>query len=382
MKSITDNFSVLIPDGEFYFLISIVDSLSSIKGIKIYVMSDVRHTGIRYSRYVRNFSYYPKTTNDLEWISYVNREVEMHKIDVILPVHGKRIGTLIYHKRHLTYGNKLALTPIPRFYEIASDKWLLAKHMEEFNINFPKSFVTTPNEHGWEENMSIEFPIIIKPAKDSSGGVGIFKFENETELHAHLKNKTMDKVHLVQEYIDGYDIDCSVLCKMGEILAFTMQKGTMQGKNAFVPQLGIEIIHEPKLFETVRRLMESLNWSGIAHVDLRYDKKSETFKVLEINPRFWMTLQASLMAGINFPYLMCLNTLGINYKVPEYENVDYLNLKGLFQKIGNNILFIFRWKYIYKNTELKYVFKDPLPIVVKFIWRTRNILRRKYGKNF
>ncbi|MCK5443431.1 MAG: ATP-grasp domain-containing protein, partial [Maribacter sp.] len=178
----------------------------------------------------------------------------------------------------------------------------------------------------------------------------------------------------------GHDIDCSVLCKEGEVLAYTIQKGNLWNKKAFSPPIGLSMVYEPKLLETIKRLMKSLHWSGVAHVDLRYDKKSKTFKVLEINPRYWATLHASLMAGINFPYLLCLSTEGIKYNVPNYENIEYLNLKGLFQRISDNKLFILRWKYIWKNTPLKYTLMDPLPIVYKFIWRTKNIVMRKFRK--
>ncbi|MCK5443918.1 MAG: hypothetical protein KAJ23_18695, partial [Maribacter sp.] len=161
MKSIKDNFSILIPDGEHYYAITILDCLSHIKGIKIYFMSDLKYTAMRYSRHVHSYSYYPKTTNDLEWISYVNREMEMHEVDIILPVYEKRIRTLLYHKEHLAYTKKLVLLPSPKSYEIASNKWLLAKHMEEFDIHFPKGFIATPDAPGWQENKNLIFPIIV-----------------------------------------------------------------------------------------------------------------------------------------------------------------------------------------------------------------------------
>jgi len=380
MKSITDKFSVLIPDGENYYLIAILDCLSHIQGIKIHIMSSIKYTAMRYSRYVHSYSYYPKTANDLEWISNVNRETEIHKVDLILPIYEDRIRTLIYHREHLTYTKKLVLLPSTESYEIASNKWLLVEHMKEFDIQFPKGFIANPDAPGWQENMNLIFPIIAKPTEDSAGGDGIFKFENKDELREHFKNNTLKRELLIQEYIHGHDIDCSVLCKEGEVLAFTIQKGNLWSKKAFSAPIGLSMVYEPKLLKTIKRLMKSLNWSGIAHVDLRYDKKSKTFKVLEINPRYWATLHASLMAGINFPYLQYLTTLGRKYEIPDYEHIEYLNLKGLFQRIGNNKLFVLRWKYIWKSTPLMYTLKDPLPIVYKFIWRTKNIVMRKLRK--
>jgi predicted ATP-grasp superfamily ATP-dependent carboligase len=381
MKSIKDSFSVLIPDGEHYYAITIIDCLSHVKGIKIHFMSDIKYTAMRYSRHVHTFSYYPKTNNDLEWISFVNRETEKHKVDVILPVYENRIRTLLYHKEQLTFTNKLVLLPSTESYEIASNKWLLAKHMEEFDINSPKGFLVTPDEHGWIENMNLTFPIIGRPTKDTAGGDGIFKIEDIDELQGHINNNSMKGNILIQEYIHGHDMGCNVLCKEGEILAFTIQKGTMWDKKPFSPQIGLDMVFEEELLAIIKKLMKSLQWSGVANVDLRYDAKNNTYSVLEINPRYWATLHASLIAGINFPYLLCLTTKGIKYDIPDYENIEYLNLKGLFQRIGENKSFIFRWKFIWKNTPLKYVVKDPLVNIYKFIWRTKNIVMRKFKKN-
>jgi len=382
MKKIKNNFSVLVPDGEFYFLMVILDCLSHIKGIKIYVMSDVKYTAMRYSRYIHNYSYYPKTTNDLEWVNNVNREVELHNIDIILPIYEGRIRTLVYHSEHLTHKEKLVPLPAPKFYEIACNKWLLAKHMKDFGVNLPKSFIMEPEELNIVENQHIEFPVIAKPPKDVSGGVGIFKFDTKEEFLNHFRENEMKEAHLIQEYVEGHDMGCNVICKEGEILAFSMQKGNMWSKKPFSPQIGLNMVYEDDLYKTVKKLMKSLNWSGVANVDLRYDKKNDNYKVLEINPRYWSTLHASLIADINFPYLLCLTALGENYEVPDYERIEYLNLKGLIRKIGRRKSFLFNFKYIRKNTPLKYAIKDPVPSIYKFIWRTKNVIMlRLKGKS-
>ena len=173
---------------------------------------------------------------------------------------------------------------------------------------------------------------------------------------------------------------CNVLCKKGEILAYTMQRGNMWNTKPFSPQIGLDMVYEEDLLNTVKKLMKSLNWSGVANVDLRFDIKNNTYKVLEINPRYWETLHASLMANVNFPYLLCQTTLGKKFEIPAYEHLEYLNLKGIFQKTRTTPSFLLNLKYIWKNTPLKYTFKDPLPTVYKFIWRSKNILVRKLWK--
>lgn len=198
------------------------------------------------------------------------------------------------------------------------------------------------------------------------GGYGIRVFNTKQDIYNHFDKNKFTYTNLVQEYIEGYDIDCSVLCKEGNILAFTIQKGNMIGKSEFVPQIGLDFLYEPELYRVVERLMKSLNWSGVAHIDMRYDKNDKQFKVIEINPRFWMSLNASLLAGVNFPYLYCLASMNEKFERPEYEFMKYVNLKGLVKMIRLKKSVLLKPGFIFNNTPLKLVLKDPLPTMYKF----------------
>ena len=81
--------------------------------------------------------------------------------------------------------------------------------------------------------------------------------------------------------------------------------------------------------------MQTLNWSGVANVDVRFDYKTKQCMVLEINPRFWLSVEASEIAGVNFPYLYCLSSLNLDFEIPNYKHIKTLNLKGLSNKIKN-----------------------------------------------
>ena len=58
--------------------------------------------------------------------------------------------------------------------------------------------------------------------------------------------------------------------------------------------------------------------------------------------------------------------------------VDYLNLKGVFKKTKQDIRFIFKTNFMLNNTPLKFALKDPVPMVYKFIMRTKNILISRF----
>ena len=76
------------------------------------------------------------------------------------------------------------------------------------------------------------------------------------------------------------------------------------------PSTDRESIHEPQLEAWSETLLRSLDWRGIAMVEWKQDPVSGEFRLLEINPRFWGSLELAVRAGIDFPTLYALAALG------------------------------------------------------------------------
>lgn len=366
--------SILIPDGESPFLILVLNCLSSSKDIKIYIMSNKRRVPPRYSRYVYHFSYY-KPTETKEWINLVNKEVNTFSIDVIMPVSDIGFKALVNHRDLITETKKLVVLPSLNSYKIANDKWLLSEHLAKNNIPLPKSFLIESNQYNKLSSFHIPLPCLLKPAIESGGGKGIIKFETINDLEHHINNTTSESLY-IQEFINGYDLGCNVLCYEGKIIALTIQKGYLWDNKSFSAQIGLEFLYEENVYQIITKLMDSLQWSGVANIDLIYDESNKVFKVLEINSRFWMTVDASCLAGVNFPYLY--SHMGkIPAEFPKYKHDKYLNFKGLIKSIKKDIKLLFKFKFIWNNTSFKFIAKDPMVMTCRFLIRTKIIIARK-----
>lgn len=374
------NISVLIPDGESHLLVYTINCLSSIKGIRIYVMSSIRWNAHKFSRHVNGFTYYPKTEDDQQWLNYITKEVEKNHIDVVMPIFETGIRRVIQN-RHLLNSN-VKLVPLPDLstFSLAINKWKLVGHCQSNNIPVPDSFLLKPGQQIEDVIPSdIIFPLLVKPLEGFGGGMGVVVFNAKKELHAYAKK--IQYSILIQQYIKGYDIDCSVLVKDGKITAHTIQQGNLKGATPFVPHVGLEFKENPKLLKVVESLMGSLKWNGIAHLDMRYDQERNGYVVIEINPRCWATMDGSCLMGVNFPYLSILQTKNITFDIETYRKENYLNLKGIIKSIKKNVFFLFKWKFIFNNTQFRFVLLDPAPTVYKFMDRTKNIiLKRMKGR--
>ncbi|MDH7914426.1 ATP-grasp domain-containing protein [Winogradskyella sp. SYSU M77433] len=369
-------FSLLIPDGESHLSLYVVNCLLHNPNVTIYVMANQKYPPIRYSRGIKKFFYYPDSGNDLEFISKTNEILERYDIDLLMPVFETGIKKISMYKDKFDH-NKLGLIPSIKDFDIAISKWTLSKHMELTDIPYPKSYMFVDIK---KNNFNqFEYPVIMKPTYISGGGDGVMLFKKVEELKAYVSKDKFNPNQLIQEYIDGFDVGCSLLCKSGEILACTMQKASMLNNNPFRPWLGVQFLYNEELFNIVENLMRSLNWNGVAHLDLKFDKKSNTFKVIEINPRFWGSLEGSMIAGVNFPYLYCLASLDKKFDTPDYEKFEYFNLKGLGKKIKINKRLLFNWKCMNNYTQLRYVVKNPIPVVIKYAVFFKTIVRSRFS---
>jgi predicted ATP-grasp superfamily ATP-dependent carboligase len=52
------------------------------------------------------------------------------------------------------------------------------------------------------------------------------------------------------------------------------------------------------------RLLDALNWQGVAMIECKRDAETGAYVVMEINGRFWGSLQLAIDAGVDFPALL------------------------------------------------------------------------------
>ncbi|WP_225317713.1 MULTISPECIES: carboxylate--amine ligase [Haloferax] len=114
---------------------------------------------------------------------------------------------------------------------------------------------------------------------------------------------TMNHVPIVQEYVPTTDeYGFFALYDDGEAVA-TFQHRQIRGyKYAGGPSSFRESVSIPELDAAGRRLLDHLEWDGLAMVEFLRDPETGEFKLMEINPRFWSSLPFTVQAGVDFPY--------------------------------------------------------------------------------
>ncbi len=149
--------------------------------------------------------------------------IELKNVNLIFPVSIDGMEFCILNKSKIKEICNLIITPDIKYFYIANDKYKLFKLLKTIDVLTPDTELLS-NIH------EVKKTAIIKPRRGSGGSyIRIINGQNDLDLYKGIFDN-----HIYQEYINGYDIGCSVFCFEGNIRSYTIQK-PLRRKNDFTP---------------------------------------------------------------------------------------------------------------------------------------------------
>ena len=359
------DLSVLLIDGESSFSLSVARCLNA-SGVRLHVLSTSATVPLRFSRHCSTFHVWNGCDRDGADGELV-RIARQLGVDICLGAGLPAIQFLSQHAGRL----RLRVAPVPHPYDlnITADKWAFASFLKRCRLPHPDTILAAAllAEDGARHDRlgELRFPVLLKP-RGGSNGIGITRFETPDPLLRRLRDnpQLLDR-HIVQSLIPGHDIDCSVLCDNGRVLAYTIQRASGDITTSFRPARRIEFVEDHRVLEVVSALMTSIGWTGVAHVDLRIDARTDEVTLIEVNPRFWGSVLGSLHAGVNFPHLACLAGMGQPFDVPRFRPCRYVSGAGAIEQWLRGRFATKQAGFGVSDTVFRYVLTDPLPTVAE-----------------
>jgi predicted ATP-grasp superfamily ATP-dependent carboligase len=262
--------------------------------IDFQVVSKSQNTLGRYSRYCRDKVI---GRSDLEFFSKLSKD------DVVFPMIEDIMVLLAKNKSKLQC--QLGFSDYQTILK-TRDKSLLVHHAIEHNIPCPKTFFITTPEDIKELTSAIDYPVVLKPSR-GAGGKGIV-FVDSPDLLPGISNKFLikngpfllqEKIPFTTKYTVGAlcnsEHELRRICVIKELRNYPMATGQA---------CYVETVNEPGLVKLTEKLLKSLDFFGVADIDIIIDKRDNQPKLMEINPRFWGSMQVAINAGVDFPYLL------------------------------------------------------------------------------
>lgn len=358
--------TVLMPDTEGELGIKVLRCLAEASNLKIYCLSREAWNSARLSRHHAGFFSHKVDTFDERRLEVIFDHVRRLKPDVLLPVDQPTIRLLSKHRD--AFHGIAALPPLPPLsgMDIAENKWLLTNVMEKEAIPYPRTLHANNRDWSTIDPSKLAYPVLTKPVT-GAGGTGIEIFNSAKELEMYLKAYQQSDDLVIQSFIPGIDLGCSVLCENGVIKAYTIQKGVRPGNKRFEPPSVVEFLHSEQIFHNAEKLMRALNWSGVANIDHRYNEETGEASILEINPRFWGSVLASVVAGINFPELMIHAAMGMEIPPQTYQAIRYAKPEQTPKLLARKYFKGDKTIHSISETGLPYTLKDPGPEFIKYV---------------
>lgn len=202
------------------------------------------------------------------------------------------------------------------------DKRRCADLAADLDIPIPKTY--DPQRRDIESiRREAEFPVVVKPT-NASGARGIIQVGHPDQLREAYSLATQDGADvIVQEYVDhsgGHFSIGTVFGRDGTACAVHVYEELRQYPDSGGPAiLARSIEPEPWVFELLG-LLEAIEWTGPAHMDVLFDPADQTYKLLEVNPRLWSSLALTVGAGVDVPGAIVASASGQELGSPgEYD---------------------------------------------------------------
>ncbi|HTO73775.1 MAG TPA: ATP-grasp domain-containing protein [Gemmatimonadales bacterium] len=196
---------------------------------------------------------------------------------------------------------------------VAVDKDATVRLAIRLGVPAPITVCCSTRAEALDQARTLRFPVAIKPRGNALHGPTSHRLDfkvryarSPAELAQFLDSLgDAAGVPLIQECIRGTGVCVSAVMDHGRPLVLfpyrRVREVPLSGGVSVVRQ---SIALDPRLQQYVTALLGALRWHGIAMVEFKHDEDSDSYTLMEINPRFQASTALSLDAGLNLPQLV------------------------------------------------------------------------------
>lgn len=356
-------------------------------GIKVITADNIYPSTSFFSKYSSSYFLYPsyKLSPEL-FINSIKHYIQKNDIGVLMPISDE---TYVISKYKNMFDSRVRV-PIADYDKIAkaNNKRYLMSFADEIGINVPHTFTIDDIDNLKKVARKIEYPAVIKLI-EGRGAAGLRYTYSENELITEYKkviqkfNLDSSKYPIIQEYIPGTGYGVSMLFNKGDARAIFTHKRIREYPITGGPSTARISVRHAKMEKYATKLLKELNWHGVAMVEFKLDDRTKEPVLLEINPRFWGSLNQAICAGIDFPYLLyTMATEGdvepvFTYKVGVKTRWILGDLRALIDYIRTEKRMEILKDFLKFNGQYydDISFNDPFPTFIEFMLPMMNFIK-------
>jgi predicted ATP-grasp superfamily ATP-dependent carboligase len=300
-----------VTDGDQRPALAITRSLGR-RGVEVIVGEERPLSLASSSKYAAGHRTYPSPHDDPRGFErFLDDLVIREQLDVVIPVTDVTTYMIARRQDELRQHTAVAAPPFDAF-DFVSDKGRLLRHAATRGVAIPRTFFVDDAADVKRLVSHIEYPAVIKPCRSRvptehgwlSTTVNYASCEADL-LHLY---DTVDYLastpSMIQERVVGPGTGVFLLFDRGRLLtAFAHRRLREKPPSGGVSVLSESIPLDRHLRDEAVSLLGPLGWHGVAMVEYKQDCRTGRHVLMEVNGRFWGSLQLAVDAGIDFPYL-------------------------------------------------------------------------------
>lgn len=316
--------TILVLDATQRSALAVTRSLGKLDNIVVVTSDSTPHALAAASKYSHEYLRSPSSADQpqayLEWLEKICAD---RHFSLVIPVTEITSQLVLMHAAHLPHTR----LPFANYETVMSlaDKYRLLEQAKASGVPVP-AFTLVKNSAELDRS-ALAYPCVIKPCLSKiftpQGWIAtsVKLLYSEADLDAALAHAPYLAQYpfMLQAFIPGTGAGVFCLYNKGRAVSFFAHQRLREKP----PQGGVSVLSEsvavdPTLKHYAQQLLDHVHWHGVAMVEFRVTPEGTPY-LMEVNTRFWGSLQLAIDSGVDFPALLTQLELGMTPALP----VDY-----------------------------------------------------------
>ncbi len=362
--------------------LGIVRSLGR-RGIPVFVIDD-QHCISSWSRYVTKFIKVADVLDERKTVDAVleaGRRFDLRNW-ILFPTRDETVAAFSRHRAELA-----------EFFRVGTGEWDSVQWAWDKNktyslaveLGIPCPATFNPKDARELPALYSRLPLAIKPAvKENFFYATRAKAwrANTAEDLNHFYRKAAEKIKpeeiLIQEIIPGDGREQYSFCAFVEHgklhSTLTARRARQHPREFGRAATYVETVENSEIVELSERFLRAINYHGLVEIEFKRDPRDGKYKILDVNARAWGFHSLGFASGIDFPYLLFADQLGLPIEpVHARAGVGWLRLltdvPTAMSDMVHGSLSLRAYVNSLRSTRIEAVFShsDPLPFLAEML---------------
>lgn len=256
--------------------------------------------------------YVSPRTNVEAFLDSLTIFLRQHPETLLLPMTEATTLPVSAHRDALIAESARLVLPAHNDLVRAFDKNETTRLAASLGIAVPRTTVITSAEQAGQASRSLPYPVVLKPRSSEElagatmrkAGRPLYARTPADFDEAYGRIRRSSSAVLVQEFVPGEGLGYFALMHHGELRAeFAHRRLRDVLPTGSGSALRVSIEPDEEIRRASLAMLSALRWHGVAMVEYRKPTGSPPV-FMEVNGRFWHSLQLSCSAGVDFPALL------------------------------------------------------------------------------